>query len=73
VAVVFTVLVVANIVVMVRSGGQREPDVLTYAPLLPLALLLLTGWYLLLLPYVIRWRSGTQGGSARGGASGRQV
>jgi hypothetical protein len=30
----------------------------TYSPLLPLALLLLTGLYLFVLPYATRWRSG---------------
>jgi len=30
----------------------------SYLPLLPLALLLLTGLYLFVLPYAARWRSG---------------
>ncbi|MCA9753822.1 MAG: hypothetical protein KC591_16615 [Gemmatimonadetes bacterium] len=55
-SIVFTVLVVANIVAMVRTGGQREPDLLTYSPLLPLALLLLSGLYLFALPYLAKWR-----------------
>ncbi len=30
---------------------------MTYSPLLPLALLLFTGLYMFVLPYVARWRS----------------
>jgi hypothetical protein len=30
----------------------------TYAPLLPLALLLVTGLYLFVLPHAAKWRSG---------------
>jgi hypothetical protein len=49
VSVIFTVTVIANFVAM--SQGT-PPDWITYAPLLPLALLLLTGLYLFALPYV---------------------
>jgi hypothetical protein len=53
----FTVAVIANIVAM--SVGQEPPPAwLTYSPLLPLALLLLTGLYLFVLPYATRWRTG---------------
>ena len=55
VAMIFTVTVVANIVQL--SIGQQEPTWITYAPLLPLGLLLLTGLYLFVLPYVAKRRS----------------
>ena len=56
VSIAFTVTVIANIVVLSMGNGQ-PPDWVTYSPLLPLALLLLTGLYLFVLPYAARWRS----------------
>jgi hypothetical protein len=56
-SIAFTVTVIANIVALARGGGMPPPW-LTYAPLLPLALLLVTGLYLFVLPYATRWRSG---------------
>lgn len=54
VAVAFTVTVIATFVAM----AQEVPVVwVSYLPLLPLALLLFTGLYLLALPYVTRRRS----------------
>jgi hypothetical protein len=53
----FTVTVIANIVVLSLGEGQ-PPAWVTYSPLLPLALLLLTGLYLFVLPYATRWRGG---------------
>ncbi len=55
VSIAFTVTVIANFVAM--SRGQ-PPAWVTYAPLLPLALLLLTGLYLFVLPYATRLRGG---------------
>jgi hypothetical protein len=55
VSIAFTATVVLNVVVMSVRPGQ-PPDVVTYSPLLPLALLLLTGLYLFALPYATRWR-----------------
>jgi hypothetical protein len=53
VSILFTATVVANFVVMARG----EPSAwVTYAPLPPLALLLLTGLYLFALPYAAGWR-----------------
>ena len=50
----FTVAVIATFVAL----AQEEPVVwVSYLPLLPLALLLLTGLYLFVLPYAARWRS----------------
>ena len=54
-SIAFTVTVIANFVALARGGGMPPPWV-TYAPLLPLALLLFTGLYLFALPYSARWR-----------------
>jgi hypothetical protein len=56
-SIAFTAAVVANFVALARGGGMPPPWV-TYAPLAPLALLLLTGLYLFVLPYVARRRDG---------------
>jgi len=53
ISIVFTLTVVANFVAM--SQGT-PPASVTYAPLLPLALLLFTGLYLFVLPYVAKRR-----------------
>ena len=50
----FTVTVIANFVALARG---TPPAWVTYSPLLPLALLLFTGLYLFVLPYVTKWRS----------------
>ena len=55
-SIAFTLTVIANFVAMAQSGGMPPPW-LTYLPLLPLALLLLTGLYLFVLPYATKWRS----------------
>ena len=53
-SIAFTVAVIINIVALV----QKEPAVwVGLLALLPLALLLLTGLYLFVLPYVAKWRS----------------
>jgi len=54
VSIAFTVTVIANFVV--RAKGAPPPWV-TYSPLLPLAVLLLTGLYLFALPYTVKLRS----------------
>jgi hypothetical protein len=56
VAIVFTLTVIANFVHMAVRPGQ-PPALVTYSPLLPLFLLLLTGLYLFALPHVTRWRA----------------
>ncbi len=54
ISIVFTMTVIANFVAI----AQGEPPAwVTYAPLLPLALLLFTGLYLFVLPYGVRWRA----------------
>ena len=57
-SIAFTVTVIANFVAMTRG---TPPAWVTYSPLLPLALLLLTGLYLFVLPYAIKRRTGQQG------------
>jgi hypothetical protein len=56
-SIVFTLTVIANFVAMGVQGAERQPDVITYSPLLPLGLLLLTGLYMFVLPYVAKSRS----------------
>jgi len=56
-SIAFTVTVIANFIALARVAGMPPPWV-TYSPLLPLALLLLTGLYLFVLPYATRWRRG---------------
>jgi hypothetical protein len=56
-SILFTVTVIANVIALARAVGAPPPWV-TYSPLPPLALLLFTGLYLFVLPYVARWRSG---------------
>ena len=57
VSIAFTVAVIANFVAMAQG---TPPAWVTYSPLLPLALLLLTGLYLFVLPYASKWRSGRE-------------
>lgn len=52
---VFTLTVIANFVARALRDGEPPPWV-TYSPLPPLALLLLTGLYLFALPYLARSR-----------------
>ena len=47
----FVLTVIANFVAMGLNGGQQPPPWITYSPLLPLALLMLSGIYLFILPY----------------------
>jgi len=60
-SIAFTATVIANFVAM--SQGT-PPAWVTYSPLLPLALLLFTGLYMFVLPYISRGR--------RSGSNGRQ-
>jgi len=58
-AMAFTLAVLVTIVAL----AQAEPVVwVSYSPLLPLALLQLTGLYLLVQPYAAKWRSGRRTG-----------
>jgi hypothetical protein len=49
------VTVIANFVALARGN---PPALVTYSPLLPLALLLFTGLYLFVLPYASKWGRG---------------
>ena len=66
VSIAFTVTVIANFITLAQGGGEMPPPWITYSPLLPLALLMLTGLYMFVLPYVAR-RVGRRAG-ARGTA-----
>lgn len=60
-SIVFTVLVVVNIVLNFVAPGPEEIVLwVGLLTLLPLALLMLTGLYLFLLPHAARWRSGPE-------------
>jgi hypothetical protein len=60
-SIAFTLAVVATFVAL----GQEEPIVwVSYVPLLPLALLVVTGLYRFVLPYATRWRGGRRTGEA---------
>ena len=54
VSIAFTLTVIANFAAMTRG---QPPAWVTYAPLLPLALLLFSGLYLFILPYLTKRRS----------------
>jgi hypothetical protein len=56
-SIIFTLTVIANFVAIGMEGGNRQPDLITYSPLLPLALLLFSGLYLFALPYIAKWRT----------------
>jgi len=56
-SIVFTLTVIANFVAMTQG---QPPDWVTYSPLLPLFVLLFTGLYMFVLPYVTRGRSGAK-------------
>jgi hypothetical protein len=58
VSIAFTLTVIANFIALALGGGAMPPPWVTYSPLLPLALLVLTGLYLFVLPYATRRRSG---------------
>jgi heme A synthase len=54
-SIAFTVTVIITFVAL----AQKEPVVwVSYVPLLPLALLVITGLYLFVLPYAAKWRGG---------------
>jgi len=59
-AIAFTLAVIANFVQLALVGSGMPPNWITYSPLLPLALLLFSGLYMFVLPYVARWRGGSR-------------
>jgi len=54
-SIAFTVAVIVNIVAVVQ---KKYSDRMGLLAVLPLALLLITGLYLFVLPYATKWRSG---------------
>ena len=56
-SIIFTLTVIANFVALARSGGVQPPPWITYSPLPPLFLLLFSGLYLFVLPYLARRRT----------------
>ena len=55
-SIAFTLTVIANFVLL---GLKKQIDLVTYSPLLPLFLLLFTGLYMFVLPYVTKRRGST--------------
>jgi hypothetical protein len=56
VSIAFTLTVIGNVIALAQGAGAMPPPWVTYSPLLPLAVLMLTGLYLFVLPYAVRWR-----------------
>lgn len=56
VSIAFTATVIANFIALAMTRGAMPPPWVTYAPLLPLFLLLFTGLYLFVLPYITRMK-----------------
>ena len=60
-SIIFTAVV---IVIFITLGVGKEPAYWVYfLPLFPLALLMLTGLYMFVLPYVTKWRSARRTGA----------
>ena len=59
-SIAFTLTVIANILAISAGQGQMPPPWITYSPLPPLALLMLSGLYLFVLPYAARRGRGRQ-------------
>jgi hypothetical protein len=55
-SIIFTLTVIANFVARAMVAGEPPPWI-TYAPLPPLFLMLLSGWYMFALPYAAKGRS----------------
>ena len=56
-SILFTLTVIANFVAMTQGP---PPAWVTYSPLFPLALLLVTGLYMFVLPYATKWQGTRQ-------------
>jgi hypothetical protein len=61
-SIIFTVTVVANFVAMTKG---QPPAWIVYSPLIPLFLLLFSGLYMFVLPYIVKRRSDAAPGDAR--------
>lgn len=55
-SIAFTLTVIANFVYRAAVSGE-PPQWLTYSPLPPLLLQLMTGLYLFVLPHTAKWRN----------------
>jgi hypothetical protein len=55
-SIAFMLTVIANFVALAIGKGEQPPALVTYSPLLPLALLMFSGLYLFALPYTTKWR-----------------
>ena len=62
-SIAFTLAVIVNIVAIARKKYTNSMGLLA---VLPLALLLITGLYLFVLPYATKWRSRQRTGSTGG-------
>ena len=54
-SIIFTLTVIANVFAL-TTGDRQAPDWITYSPLPPLFLLMFTGLYMFVLPYVVKRR-----------------
>jgi hypothetical protein len=61
VSIVFTLTVIANFIALAQGGGAPPPAWVTYSPLPPLALLVITGLYMFVLPYAAKRRNARRG------------
>ena len=62
VSIAFTITVIANFIALALvEGKEMPPPWITYAPLLPLGLLLFSGLYLFVLPYAAKARGAKVG------------
>ena len=52
----FTLTVLANFIALGVGHGKQPPPWITYSPLLPLFLLMFSGWYMFALPYFAKSR-----------------
>ncbi len=59
-SIIFTAVV--SVIFIALGAGKPPADWVYFLPLFPLALLMLTGLYMFVLPYAARWRSGRTGG-----------
>jgi hypothetical protein len=57
-SIVFTLTVIANFVALGVGKGQQPPPWITYSPLPPLFLMMITGLYMFALPYLNKSRGG---------------
>jgi ABC-type polysaccharide/polyol phosphate export permease len=59
-SIIFVAIVTAIFAAL--GAGQKPVNWVYFLPLLPLALLALSGLYLFVLPYALRWRGGRRAG-----------